>query len=154
MSRALPAVPSRASPPLSSSRFSPHRMLLGDTVNAESCNNTERCLLSHVRSRVYRRDWRQFPVGVHVSSQLVVHSSSRRVIKVSYREVLGEFKWMSNRRRYEWIRGTHKNTGGRRLKILHVTRRPNLRVIFGVWDYYSLCVEIRCWETTSGDWEF
>jgi hypothetical protein len=39
------------------------------------------------------------------------------------------------------------------VKILRVNRRPDLCVLFGVSDFGSLCVEIRCWETTSEDEE-
>jgi hypothetical protein len=82
------SVPSRATPPLPSPqlRSASPRTLLGDAVNTGLRNTTELCIPPHVRSRAYRRDWRQLSVRVHVSSQRVIHSqfsdsTSRRDIE-------------------------------------------------------------------------
>jgi hypothetical protein len=136
-----PSPPPLPSPPHPTPRVAPYYALLGDALNDRSRNSTERCVLPRVRFRIYRRNWISFT------------ASSRPVVLGQLSEVPGEFKWMINRRRYEWIRSIQKNTAGRPLKSLRVNRKPNFCVIFEVWDSYSLCVEIRCCETTSGDWE-
>jgi hypothetical protein len=85
------ASPSFPSPHIAFPRFATHHALLGNAVNAGSCNYTERYLVPSVSSRVYRRDWRQFEFSTsqcaQVSSQQRVHVSSQRVIHNQFREL-------------------------------------------------------------------
>jgi hypothetical protein len=40
--------------------------------------------------------------------------------------------------------GAQKKTRGQHMKKWHVIRRPDLCVIFGMWDCGSFCVKILC----------
>jgi hypothetical protein len=89
---------------------------------------------------------------IEVSSQLVLGGDShgRFVVEGPERCMCNLCEQSSVE--WEWIIAAVRNPQFK-VSYQHKLWREDLRAIFGVWEYYSFWAGIRCWETTSGDWE-